>query len=148
MTGRVCGFIYSKVETDITDENAQIFWTSVYQFLSVQSSFISRTAREKGKEEEITIMKCNYRMLWGANTHVVRSIRPNFTLPRWVLAHTYCTKERLCQFIPNRLCHHFAASVTLKNSCTWTPAKSNPTPERRIQKIISLYSSGFPLSSS
>lgn len=35
-------------------------------------------AREKGKEEEITIMKRNYKLLRGPNTHVVHYIEPNF----------------------------------------------------------------------
>lgn len=33
---------------------------------------------KKAKEEEITIMKCNYKLLRGPNTHVAHYIGPNF----------------------------------------------------------------------
>lgn len=112
---------------------------------------LSLTLLEKrGKEEEITIMKCNYKLLRGPNTHVVHYIGQNFLQPRWVAAHTYCTKERLCQSVSTRLWHRFAISVALKNWCTWIAAKSNSAFKRRIQKIISLLlcSLRFHLSSS
>lgn len=45
----------------------------------MQYSLTFHIAREKCEEEEITIMKCNYNLLRGPNTHAVHYIGPNLS---------------------------------------------------------------------
>lgn len=109
----------------------------------MQCFIISHIAREKAKEQDITIRKCNYKLLRGPNTHVVRYIRLNF-----LFATASCCSYILHQgeivIISTRLWHGF--TVTLKNWCSWIPAKSNPHSKKEISEDNFIVSVKFRIS--
>ena len=80
MTGCLCIFGCIKVKMPVSGEIAHLL--NLVNTLSVPflcTAPLSPIEQEKkGKEEEITIMKRNYKLLRGPDTHVVHYIGPNF----------------------------------------------------------------------